>query len=645
MSIYDFYRWYREGTVAVTNGSPNVVGTGTNWVTGATKIRPGDIFTTDGDRFYEVHLVVDDTHITLAANFAGTTGAARPYSIIRNFSATPGAELVAKQITLIDRSLQREKQFIDWQSLPASVDPMTPTTITFTRFDGGPPTVVKSLAQIQDDIDRAIAAGNVGPEGPEGPEGPPGPGLVWKGAWTVSAVYAAADGVSVENGGAWQTYICTVPHTALASNRPGSGANWAAVWKIFLENNPGPQGVQGVQGIQGIQGVPGVNGRNWLSGIANPSGPEGVNGDYFLNTVTGAFFEKMSGNWVARGNLKGPAGANGASVVWLTSAWNTYPNFAVNNALRHGPTAYICRVAHTRASDNEPGVGANWQTYWSVMAQGLSGTSGLPAGGTTGNILLKLSSADGHAGWSTTLPANAVNLVDQVWTGTSLTNLASRPYSALTGRPTDDNWRQKTNFTAAYVAGELSEREPYFPVIVHSIPDPLDDQWGYGKMSFAEWSAVVKLALGAPLGSMAFQENSNVDITGGTANLSSLNAVWLRANVLDMSVGLNWYEHLADGVALFDPTLNSRICVDLSANMTLQLPFPSQLGRTYANSGRIIFKNLVAGKTVTLPPADLVIGTQPTDVNAVYILAWEYVQKGELFNPTPPRRTIFSWIY
>lgn len=34
--------WYKTGTVTVTNGSPDVVGTGTTWGNGA--ITPGDSF-------------------------------------------------------------------------------------------------------------------------------------------------------------------------------------------------------------------------------------------------------------------------------------------------------------------------------------------------------------------------------------------------------------------------------------------------------------------------------------------------------------------------------------------------------------------------------------------------------------------------
>ena len=35
----------------------------------------------------------------------------------------------------------------------------------------------------------------------------------------------------------------------------------------------------------------------------------GVNGDYYLNTITGNVFQKVSGTWVLIGNIKGPIGS------------------------------------------------------------------------------------------------------------------------------------------------------------------------------------------------------------------------------------------------------------------------------------------------------------------------------------------------
>lgn len=70
--------WYRTGTVAVTNGSPNIVGTGTSW-TGS--VDQGHAFRAPDGRLYEVMNVVDDTHITLATNYEGSSTSGQPYSM------------------------------------------------------------------------------------------------------------------------------------------------------------------------------------------------------------------------------------------------------------------------------------------------------------------------------------------------------------------------------------------------------------------------------------------------------------------------------------------------------------------------------------------------------------------------------------
>lgn len=71
--------WYKTGTIAVTNGSPNVIGTGTSWLTG---VFQGDLFTVDYTHFYEVSSVTDDTHLTLVQNYGQTTASGSAYAIV-----------------------------------------------------------------------------------------------------------------------------------------------------------------------------------------------------------------------------------------------------------------------------------------------------------------------------------------------------------------------------------------------------------------------------------------------------------------------------------------------------------------------------------------------------------------------------------
>jgi hypothetical protein len=62
--------WYRIGTVAVTNGSKTVTGTGTVW---AANVQAGDAFIGPDGAYNEIDLVNSNTSITLVENYAGTT--------------------------------------------------------------------------------------------------------------------------------------------------------------------------------------------------------------------------------------------------------------------------------------------------------------------------------------------------------------------------------------------------------------------------------------------------------------------------------------------------------------------------------------------------------------------------------------------
>lgn len=71
--------WYRTGTVSVTNGSKNVVGTGTAW---SVMISIGDVFTLDNSVLYEIQTITDDLHIVLDRNYQGSTATNQTYTII-----------------------------------------------------------------------------------------------------------------------------------------------------------------------------------------------------------------------------------------------------------------------------------------------------------------------------------------------------------------------------------------------------------------------------------------------------------------------------------------------------------------------------------------------------------------------------------
>ena len=77
---------YQTGTVSVTNGSANIVGTGTLWLT---EIAVGQEFRLQSGNggSYTVNAVTDDTHIVLSTTFQGTTASGLSYYIHRDFTS------------------------------------------------------------------------------------------------------------------------------------------------------------------------------------------------------------------------------------------------------------------------------------------------------------------------------------------------------------------------------------------------------------------------------------------------------------------------------------------------------------------------------------------------------------------------------
>ncbi|MFQ1632696.1 LamG-like jellyroll fold domain-containing protein [Aeromonas veronii] len=81
--------WKRDGTVAVTNGSKKVTGTGTTFADAKNGVAKGHLFCmTTGATvdLYEVDYVVSNTELHLVQAFRGTTGTGKAYEIITTFS-------------------------------------------------------------------------------------------------------------------------------------------------------------------------------------------------------------------------------------------------------------------------------------------------------------------------------------------------------------------------------------------------------------------------------------------------------------------------------------------------------------------------------------------------------------------------------
>lgn len=83
---------YKTGTVTVTNVSPTVTGSGTAFLT---NVVAGNLFKIDTESvIYVVGSIQSDTQLTLSANYAGTTGSGKTYTITKDFTFYRGYPIV-----------------------------------------------------------------------------------------------------------------------------------------------------------------------------------------------------------------------------------------------------------------------------------------------------------------------------------------------------------------------------------------------------------------------------------------------------------------------------------------------------------------------------------------------------------------------
>lgn len=169
-------RWYRTGTVNITQGSTNITGVGTNWQTAG--IQPGDVFMVGNSVLYEIAQVADNTNIVLQSAFQGATGTGQNYSILRNFAGTMQAQIAAQVSELVNKY----ESYIDTE-----------------------------LKQI------------VGPAGPTS--------FPYRGTWATGRQYNALDVVQYGT----QLYMALAGHTSTSENAPGApNTEW-----MVLQVGPG----------------------------------------------------------------------------------------------------------------------------------------------------------------------------------------------------------------------------------------------------------------------------------------------------------------------------------------------------------------------------------------------------------------------
>jgi hypothetical protein len=144
--------------------------------------------------------------------------------------------------------------------------------------------------------------GTVGPAGPTGPAG-----SVWRNGTGAPSNSLGVNGDYYLNDTNGDVYLKTAGTYSIVANIKGAPGTPGATGPT------GPAGATGSTGATGPQGIAGTPGEKWWTGVVSPSTGTGIDGDWYLNNATGDIWEKVSGAWVSRGNLRGPAGPTGST--------------------------------------------------------------------------------------------------------------------------------------------------------------------------------------------------------------------------------------------------------------------------------------------------------------------------------------------
>ncbi len=153
-------------------------------------------------------------------------------------------------------------------------------------------------------------------------------------------------------------------------------------------------------------------GPTWLTGSGTPTAALGDNGDMYLDVATGHAYQKMTDSWFFLSELRGVAGAAGATPASVTVA----PDSVEIPGTIGGPRTTLCEVAVP-----EPGpsivLGKFVASYWRPTGRTLqSGASVSAALGISETTFLDQS--------ETMLASNGEIVIPGLWGGTNRISVA-----------------------------------------------------------------------------------------------------------------------------------------------------------------------------------------------------------------------------
>jgi hypothetical protein len=215
--------------------------------------------------------------------------------------------------------------------------------------------------------------------------------------------------------------------TVLPSNSTGKNGD------LFIKTDTGAfvQKVSGVWTVvYTIPSSTGITNGTILYGVGVPGGATGSDNDTYINTGTGVFYKKASGTWGQVFSMQtGPQGPQG---VAGTNGTNGTNGFSVLNGITTPSNSttgvngdfYINTSTYTLYG---PKTGGAWGDGVSLIG------SGLPNGGSTGQVLVKSSNDDLDVDWSN-IGVSFENLTGDVSDSVSLSAALSGKADLVSGK-------------------------------------------------------------------------------------------------------------------------------------------------------------------------------------------------------------------
>ena len=129
---------------------------------------------------------------------------------------------------------------------------------------------------------------------------------------------SGATGATGTAGAVWRTGLGARANTLGVDGDYYLNNSNGAVYSKTLDSYLVVANITGATGAAGAAGVAGANGSVWRNGSGVPLNTLGINGDYYLDNLTGFVYAKAAGTYSSVANL---AGATGPAVTALIDSW------------------------------------------------------------------------------------------------------------------------------------------------------------------------------------------------------------------------------------------------------------------------------------------------------------------------------------